>query len=160
MSNPEVLTDVVMGVLEDLAMVFADEFDPDDIEAAASGQTLEVSVDFRGPKCGSLHLLVSDELPVEIAANVLGLDEDDPDIESMLDDALKELANVTIGQCLTAMEGVEAVFDLSPPRLERGVEAGRWQEMLDQPCGIGVSVDGRPILALYDYADGAGGDDA
>jgi CheY-specific phosphatase CheX len=63
-----------------------------------------------------LVLAVPEALARTIAANFLGMDEDDPIVEEHGSDSLGEILNVICGHLLTALYGRDGVFDLSIPR--------------------------------------------
>ena len=85
------------------------------------------------------------EMCPEIAANVLGVDLDDPDVVVKPLDALKELLNVTCGHVLTALAGDEPVFDLTVPEVTE-IDAVAWKKLADAPYTVAFLVDESPVL--------------
>ena len=75
-----------------------------------------VALSFTGPLNGKLAMKVSDDLPVPIAANMLGLDDETPTAEQQAD-ALRELLNVICGNMLPILAGSEEVFDVGAPAI-------------------------------------------
>ena len=71
---------------------------------------------FRGPSTGTLTLRVASTLLPMLAENMLGESEGDDALEKG-QDALRELLNMICGNVLTAWQGEELVFDLSPPEI-------------------------------------------
>jgi CheY-specific phosphatase CheX len=131
------LPDVAEQTLEDLAFMLpmpGEETPP----PIVNGVT--VVVRFRGPLSGILMLTVDAGMLPILAANMLGLEEEDG---AMLDhqyDALRELANVLCGNLLPAIAGKAAEFDVQPPTvLAKGADA-------DIPEGL--SMVGSARLAL------------
>ena len=141
--NP-LLRDVFFQILEDLAFMFAEE--PEDEEIFGTGAPyVNVSMTYNGPSTGTLSLSVPEELCPEIAANVLGLDPDDEIITAKPHDALKELLNVICGNLLTEMAGEDPVFDLSIPEV-RPLDTEGWNTMRVEPTTESFSVDDYPVL--------------
>ena len=141
----ECVSKTFIQVLEDVAMMFGDQIELGELPPPA-GECVAVSIDFTGPGKGSLKLVTPDRTATEVAANVLGLDAGDPEVQEGGLDALKELINVTLGQLLTEIGGKEAVFDLSPPGARVGVTPSEWREFLAQEGTVAVVADEHPIL--------------
>ncbi len=81
----------------------------------------QATIVFTGPLDGQLLLRVSENLLPELAANMLGEDDQRPESERW--DALGEVANVVCGNLLPGLAGNKAVFRLQAPRMEAcGVE--------------------------------------
>ena len=79
--------------------------------------TCAASVGFTGDASGSVMLAAWEEMLPQLAANMLGLPEGDPEATpDQQQDALMELANVICGNLLTEIWGPEAACTLSPPR--------------------------------------------
>ena len=108
----EPLRQVAEETFESLAFMFAmpgdDEFGPDPDAPLAVAR-----VSFHGPFAGELHLGVSRDMLPDLAANMLGMDEQAtaPTPEQQAD-ALRELLNVVCGNLLPAIAGAEAVFNV------------------------------------------------
>ncbi|MDB5103445.1 MAG: hypothetical protein JWP91_1134 [Fibrobacteres bacterium] len=106
---------VFSQVLERQVFLFPDPIDTMEF-AAAPEKLLASSMTFNGKCDGGLALAVPEALARIIAANFLGMDEDDPVVESHGNDSLGEILNVICGHLLTALYGRDEVFDLSIPR--------------------------------------------
>ena len=108
-----ILTGVTNDTLERLAFLFAfpdDDRGQDGPEPAVTGR-----VAFSGLFCGSLIVRVSTSVIPELAANMLGL-EDDVEISSEAQrDAFKELTNVICGNVLPAIAGDQVEFNIGTP---------------------------------------------
>lgn len=114
--HSELLLEIAGETLEQLAFIFSfpDEMDPDAIwEEAATG----CRVAFTGPMHGEVLLVISSAAMPELAANMLGLDEDETPPEDQQQDALREALNVICGNLLPRIGGVEAVFDIQAPEI-------------------------------------------
>lgn len=111
----EILSREAADTMEKLAFVFA--FAGDDRTGFDDGSAVAVRVSFTGPFCGVLLMLVSSGILQELAANMLGIDEDETIEDSQRHDALKETLNVICGNLLPAIAGRQAVFNIDPPEL-------------------------------------------
>jgi hypothetical protein len=102
---------------------------------------LAAKIAFTGPCEGFVILRISAHLLPVLAANMLGLDEDDEIERSQQEDALGELLTVLCGTLLPEVAGPEAVFDLNTPEIidetpeeataEWGDPAGRAHVVVD-----------------------------
>jgi CheY-specific phosphatase CheX len=140
----QLLRDVFFQILEDLAFMFAEE--PDDEDLFETGAPyVTVSMPYNGPSTGTVSLSVPEVICPEIAANVLGLDPDNEIITAIPHDALKELLNVICGNLLTKMAGEEPVFDLSVPEVHP-LDTEGWNAMRGEPTTESFAVDDYPVL--------------
>lgn len=103
-------------ILGDLAFMFAEPVEPGELGDTPE-HGLQAKVAFSGPMHGGLTIAVPREWCSELAANILGVEEEDEAALENLTDALKELANVSCGHVLTAVAGGQVQFDLSPPEV-------------------------------------------
>jgi len=119
------LRGVVARVLEDASFVFTDELDPATAFAekpsaetpeAIAWDAMGVALTFGGAKTGAFRLWADSPFAGLLAANMLGLDmSDDCGPEKRLD-ALKETANIIVGNALTEIFGDTVVFELGIPQ--------------------------------------------
>ena len=144
-NHKKLLSEVFCDVLEKLAFMFAEA--PDDTEPPEiPADCVRTDIGFTGIRTGSLSLIVPLALCPEIAANMLGVEEEDELAEEKAIDALKELLNVTCGHVLTSLAGEEAVFDLSVPSLHK-LDLTGWEERSRDPATLVLVVDdASPVL--------------
>jgi chemotaxis protein CheY-P-specific phosphatase CheC len=109
----KIVTSESVQTLEKLAFIFAMP-EEDDI-APEEGETVDVAINFTGPFSGSMLILYPQSDLNELAANMLGLDDEDEIAGDQKLDALKETINIVCGNVLPAIGGKEAVFDIDPP---------------------------------------------
>ncbi len=126
--SPEILERVGREVLETMAFMFVM---PGMESEEEKGPYSTVLVEFSGHAKGLLVLQMPDEILPELAANMLGDDEAEPEPGQQMD-ALGELANVICGNLLAEMAGPEPVFDLVSPviitdvsELEKKIGSGK-----------------------------------
>lgn len=118
------LSTVAHDMLMDLAFLMPGEpLSPTE----AAGFPIVASVDFQGPCKGRLWLSASRGVLCPLAANMLGLDDDQRPTEEQQIDAIKELLNVIGGNLLPVMTSPEDVYELLPPSLH--------PDRIDVPAG-------------------------
>ena len=138
---------VAEETLEKLAFVFSmPEEEREDLSLDA---TVEASVSFAGPFSGTLVMRVSSDGLSELAANMLGVEEDETTQEDRLD-ALKETINVICGNLLPAIAGERAVFNIQAPRiaLENETQYGGPDQAPVATVRLGID-DGQCDLHLF-----------
>ncbi|MBI9085926.1 MAG: chemotaxis protein CheX [Desulfobacterales bacterium] len=111
----EILSREAADTMEKLAFVFA--VVGDERIGFDDGSAVAVKVRFAGPFGGVLLMLVSSGILQELAANMLGVDEDKAIEDSQRHDALKETLNVICGNLLPAIAGRQAVFNIDAPEM-------------------------------------------
>jgi chemotaxis protein CheY-P-specific phosphatase CheC len=151
-ATPELVREVFARVLEKQVFLFAEDLAIADIPPG--GDWVEARMAFHGPFEGSLSLALPKEVELEIAANFLGKDADDPDVAKCAEDSLKEILNVVCGHMLTALAGEEPVFDLSIPKVH-ALSAGDWTALASLPDALGFDMEGKPALLRFHLPDNA-----
>jgi hypothetical protein len=92
-----------------------------------------VSMGFRGPTSGQAELAASEDWLALLAANVMGVDSDDPEAQTKRTDAFKELLNTTCGVLLPKAATTPAdVFDVTIPEARRLEGAEAWEKFVGQ----------------------------
>lgn len=147
--NREVLSEVMIDVLEKLAFMFGDEVSKDELPQP-EGDCVEASMNFTGHKSGRLGIIVPVEVAPVIAANVLGMDVEEDNVKDEDFDALKEVLNVICGNILTTLEGDEAVFDLTVPETQI-ISIQKWNELQKRSDMIAYIVDDNPTLMYFKF---------
>ena len=137
---------VVTRVMGQLAFMFGEEVSPDELPGAPA-KAIKAEMTFTGPFGGALAMVVPTTICPGIAANLLGIDEDDPDALRKGQDALKELVNVACGHILTEIAGEDPVFDLTVPCVTE-IDKEAWNALLNDPLTAVLLVDEEvPVLA-------------
>lgn len=149
--HAEILNETFCKVVEQAAFMFAEPAEAVALPAAA-GPCLAVEMEFFGGFSGGLRMAASSRFCVEMAANVLGMEPDDPESEAHGIDMLKELLNVVCGNVLTEIAGAEAIFTLSIPQAAP-IDAESWRQMLGRGPAC-FAVDEHPVLVEL-VAEGA-----
>jgi len=109
----EPLAEVTRSVLADAAFLFCDAVPA---EARASvGRVAEASISFEAPTAGRITLRMPWAVACEAAANLLGAEADDPDVEASALAAVGELLNMISGSALKAWFGAAASWNLAIP---------------------------------------------
>ena len=112
----KILSIVALETLEKMAFVFGTTVE-DQAAAEKKGEPVTVQVRFRGPFCGALELTISEAVLPELAANMLGIDENGPIGRDHQQDALCEIANVVCGRLLPLIGGRKAEFFIDQPAI-------------------------------------------
>jgi CheY-specific phosphatase CheX len=141
------LSEVLENVLEQFAFMFCDSTTPDEIPEP-SGVLLHTSMQFNGPSSGSLDMMTPQALAIEIAANAMGIEQEE-EAAAGASDALRELLNIICGQMLTAFAGDEPVFDITIPNVT-ACDHEAWKELVsDERTGV-FMVEDYPFLLRVD----------
>ena len=146
------LVDVATQVLEQQAFMFGEPCAKEELETAAD-IFLHAHMEFSGPVCGTVGIEAPAEVCAELAANMLGVEVDDPLAAEDAKDALQELLNVICGQLLTTAYGAAPVFNLSIPQVEE-VARVDWERQVDAADTIGLLVDDEPFLVYLKLKEG------
>lgn len=118
----ESLTESVVDVLEKTAYLFPmviEQEMPNDIDNA---NDICIGIQFEGPVSGKILLCIPKLLTIEIAANMLGIGEEEDGVEEKSIDATKEVLNIICGNLLPKIYGTEAVFQLKSPYIFSEIE--------------------------------------
>lgn len=142
--DQESVTRIFMDVLEKMAFMFGEPADLEDLEDPDE-PVFEASMRFDGESSGEIRLFVPGSLCTELAANVLGIDNEDEKALRIGQDALKELLNTLCGQILTAMVGEVPVFDLSVPEISE-VDHVAWSDSQTEEGVYLFDVEEHPVL--------------
>ncbi|MCD6306866.1 MAG: chemotaxis protein CheX [Deltaproteobacteria bacterium] len=142
-SVSQVISQVGIETFEKLAFMFA-------FPKEETGQPVEnrvsAGVVFRGPFSGRVIMHVSDTILPELAANMLGLEDEGAVTLDQQYDALKETLNIVCGNLLPAIAGEEPVFHVEMPCILSGEE-----DLSSAPeARVGLELDeGECEIALY-----------
>ncbi len=117
----QILSEVAADTLEQLAFIFSFSEDPDE-DALWEDEVTGCHLTFDGPQEGEILLAANSAVLPELAANMLGMDDEDAPTQEHQEDALRESLNVICGNLLPKIGGVEAVFDISAPAVLPGEE--------------------------------------
>lgn len=149
-ATPDLVREVFAKVLEKQVFLFAEEMPIG--EMSGEGDWVEARMSFHGPFGGSLSLAMPKAAELEIAANFLGKDADDPEVAKCAEDSLKEILNVVCGHMLTALAGEAPEFDLSIPKVHPVSEAD-WDGLAAMPDSLGFDVEGHSALLRFQAND-------
>lgn len=116
----EILSIVARDTLEKLSFMFS--FPEDERCGMILDSVVAATILFSGPFSGTLVMTVSNQLLPELAANMLGVDDEETTLDQQ-HDALKETINIICGNLLPAIAGKEVVFNIDAPVIISGVEA-------------------------------------
>ncbi len=142
----ETLTEVANDVFEKFAFMFVEDADEEcDIETFTFVRS---TLEFSGDVNGTMMIAMPDDLHLELAANVLGMDMDDVMVAEQADDAVKELLNVLCGHMLTAVFGEEGIYNLGAPQIAH-LDKPQWNALQEESDVVQITVDDRPVLLRF-----------
>ena len=148
-----VIREVFESVLQNLAFMFVESVERETLQSTESPHEIsekfiKASMAFTGSIQGWVNLMVPDELAKELASNIIGKEIDKNISQKHLNDALKEVLNVTCGNLLSAVVGTKPVFDAATPTLtEHGPDG--WKAFLEDPESIPFMIEDWPALLQF-----------
>jgi CheY-specific phosphatase CheX len=140
----QIVRDVFGSVIERTAFMFGESVGKEDLPIAQTPY-VQASMSFRGPQRGVLSIAMPRDACVQIAANVLGMEPEEPFVAQRATDSLKEILNVTCGHILTSLAGDAPVFDLSIPEVTDLDEEAQ-AALRDDPHTQAFLADECPVL--------------
>ncbi len=148
-----VIGDVFESVLQNLAFMFVESVEKETLANTDSPQDIpekfvKASMAFSGPSKGWVNLMVPEELAKELVANIIGKELDKNISQRHLQDALKEVLNVTCGNLLSAVVGTKQVFDAASPSLTEHDQKA-WTAFLAEPESIPFMVEDWPAILQF-----------
>ncbi len=143
-NKDEILLDVVCEVLEKIAFMFAEPLPKEELMFDDKG-LIKASMNFSGELSGSISIIIPDDMSLELASNIMGVEPDDESIKDQALDSLKEVLNVICGQFLTSFGGDEPIFDLTIPEISSS-DNKNVDEMIQSPNSLGFLVDEHSVL--------------
>jgi hypothetical protein len=123
---------------------------PADPSAQPSADSLLLSMPFTGPLSGTVEMVASEKVGIDLAANILATAPQDPAAKDYARDALKELLNVTCGLLLPTLAPEESdgtPFRMTLPQLKNFDCQTQWSAFAAAENTCVFDVDGR-LLAL------------
>jgi CheY-specific phosphatase CheX len=131
------LGEVTKLVLGTAAFLFCDDVPPG--TGPVEGRLAEAVIGFTGPRDGRITLRMPWEVALEAAANLLGVEKDDPDAQESALAAVGELLNMISGSVLKEWFGAGAEWALGVPATSE--RAGRLPSVAPQGEVVGFVVD-------------------
>ena len=157
----EALSQVAVETFEKLAFMFA--FPDDEERGEEMEDMVSAGVVFSGPFSGRVTMHISAALLPELAANMLGLDDEADVTPDQQYDALKETLNVVCGNLLPAIAGRAPIFNMEMPKVLSQDEKSELEavsrvrlEFDEGECEVAIYVDGEipeGILCVGGTAD-------
>ena len=141
----QTLTTIFSEVLADLAFMFTEQ---EPSEVVPGEGWLETTIGYSGTSTGVLRLRCAHEFSIQLAANLLGLDPDDAEIEHGAHDAVKEFMNIVCGQFTTAAYGIDDVFNLTIPQVVELSESPELQNGDEADASL-LFVDGQFVQLAH-----------
>lgn len=136
-------------MLSDAAFMMADALDEE--PEPWEGDVLQVVLAFSGAGEGRLVLSGDTEFGAVLAANLLGLEPDDPAAQDRQGDGMGEFLNILAGGVMREVFGAEAVYDLAPPKVSvvSPDEAEAAHAGAAATAGVLADIEYRVVLSLF-----------
>ncbi|MGB8932001.1 MAG: chemotaxis protein CheX [Anaeromyxobacteraceae bacterium] len=138
--TPQLLTEVLSSVLEEAAFFM---IEPEAVPAAYDVDVFSATIDFEAVRGGQLRLTASRNLARNLAANMLGIDPNDPEADEQGRNALGEILNVLGGAFITRHFGTKVPFQLGLPAVSDEAPVDR-----RATCAAAVRVDTGDLVVL------------
>ncbi len=144
----EKLSDTAKKVFENAAFAMIDMPEEEQECAEASCETrICVMIEFEGHFRGRLAMSASGALAPVLAANMLGVDEDDPDAGKKGTDAIMEILNMVCGNLLPEVAGADVEFRMTAPEVISPDQYRIFESEADDPYSFSedISVESSPV---------------
>jgi CheY-specific phosphatase CheX len=109
----ELLHRIASQVLENAAFLLTEDGEG----ASLSTRVKNASVSFAGPQRGVVRLSASEELLLQLTADMLGIEPDDHSAAEQSGSALAELTNILAGALVAELFGTKTLCQLGVPEL-------------------------------------------
>lgn len=122
-NHKEIIAESIVDIFEKVAFLFPMPADEETDMCGDPGNEMTcIGLSFHGHTKGESVLSLPTHLTREIAANMLGIDDEDPDVDQKSLDAAKEILNIICGNILPRIYGEGPVFYLNAPYIIKNKE--------------------------------------
>ena len=141
--SSELLAESFSQTIETMAFMMAL---PPDEELSGPEESVKVHMSFSGPISGRVELVAGMEVLISAAANIMGLEPDDPLAREKAVDAFKEILNTTCGILLPRIATSPSdIFNITIPEEEYFYTNSMWSEYVTQPDVVLLEIDYSPV---------------
>lgn len=133
-------------ILTNYAFLFGARIEPADI-VTDEEEFIHAWIDILANSKSHLDVVVPVSLGCVIAANVLGVEEDDPLAGGRAEDCLKEMVNVLCGHLRTLLTQTSRSFEAAIPQA-RKIPRDEWETVRDSKCSLIFLVEDRPLILM------------
>jgi chemotaxis protein CheY-P-specific phosphatase CheC len=142
--------EVIGRIIGEAAFMFIDPIDAKDRPVSEEWKVQGVRLSFNGDVSGEFRFWAPVSLSREIAVNMLGVDQSEPLPDEKLQDALKEIVNIIVGNFLTDMYGDGVAATLGLPCM---IDPAKLPIDRGNPDALWLSMEGEAILCIMRIAD-------
>lgn len=142
------ITGAVMALAKSLDLMAFVSVIPEEMPYETPAEAVHVSIAFRGETTGSLHIIAPVELARVVIGNVLANGSQAEYSPTKLDDAMKEVANITCGQMLRSLGG-KYLIDL--PMSAHVCADFAWKDFLEDERTAVVNAEGIQVLVRVTF---------
>ena len=141
----EAIISVAARILEEWGLMMVEPCEAS-IEVLRTDEPVYLTtIEFRGVVRGRYDIIAQRQFASTLAQNVLGSEIEIDD--GVIEDALKELANVLCGNMLTECYGADVVFELTPPAV--AVCSRESLQGIETERTIAFLADDTPVLFTF-----------
>lgn len=144
----EIAGKVCSDVFEQLAFMFCEEIDIEDITPEADSYML-VQMTYCGGQTGTIEMIVPTRLAENLAINIMGIDDTEEMEPGAASDALQEILNTICGRMMTAIYGEQVVIDLTVPHAQT-ITVQQWQELSARKEYLALDIEDEPVLIHFE----------
>ena len=138
-NSSELLAESFSQTIETMAFMMAL---PPDEDLPVPDESVHVQMSFKGPISGKIELAAGMDVLISAAANIMGLEPDDPLAREKAIDAFKEILNTTCGILLPRISSSPSdIFDVTIPEEEYFSNRDMWVNFVSQPNIILREID-------------------
>jgi CheY-specific phosphatase CheX len=111
----DTICDTVINMLEESAFLFPDLSEENTVTEEMQSKMVGARINFSNPKSGSISVYADIAVATMIAANMIAVDEDDPQASAEAESALREFTNILAGHVVTELYGSDIVINFGLP---------------------------------------------
>jgi chemotaxis protein CheY-P-specific phosphatase CheC len=142
----EYLTDALGQVMVSMVSLPVHPVDPPSLPDMKT-DAFNVRIEFTGEHTGELSIIMERPLASLITCSILGIEDTRDADDAMIEDALKELANVVCGHFVTLMFGYTPVFRISLPRVLT-IGSAACNMLRNNPLVASLVAGTEPLMAI------------
>ena len=150
MTDLQQLEALVIETLEQQAFLLGDPVSMDELPQSIRNG-MSVSMAFQSDSSsGQMSLVCPEELALELAANVLGLDEAMQVERQDAEDALGELVNVVVGRSVTTLFQGDETVRIGAPQLAYDLSGDRWTAVRGSESSCPLLIEDYPTIVTLE----------
>ena len=145
------LIETAVEVFETVAYLFPIPVEKENIntESISCENNIFIGINFQGYASGEIFICVPNPLSKTISANMLGIDEEDSNLEQKSLDAIKEVLNIICGSLLPKIYGEKPVFQLGTPYVIENIEKNIISNKFADLSNVKLNIDDSIVTCIF-----------